>query len=114
MSIIGRRLTALAIGSALAVAPMLTVAQPAHATDCSELYAESGFTGSHVYSEKYRFCEGGGVIPLNAFVQQKNPVTGQWVTVASRPGFAAYRCNGSATRWYRFAAIGSGTPYPCG
>ncbi|MFG2007257.1 hypothetical protein ACGFNU_49715 [Spirillospora sp. NPDC048911] len=103
----------------LAVLPLtgaLALSTPAaHADKCTEVLTSLEFTGTHVAAEKFRICEGGGVIPLSVTIQQKDPSTGLWKTVASGVGGAAYACQGSSpSKRYRLAGGSSaGVLMPC-
>jgi hypothetical protein len=105
----------MAVGAALAVAPMAVLpSTPAHADRCIEQIAELGYTGTHVFGEKYRVCEGGGTIAQPVVIQQKNPNTGAWVTVAQGAGSAAYACQGhSPSKRYRMDTTSQGVLFPC-
>ncbi|MFI0450209.1 hypothetical protein [Actinomadura sp. 6N118] len=103
-------LAALPLGGAFALS-----APAAHADKCTELSVAMEFTGTHVVAEKFRICEGGGVIPLSVSIQQKDPASGLWKTVATGVGGAGYACKGSSpSKRYRLAGTTSaGVLLPC-
>jgi hypothetical protein len=58
-------------------------------------------SGNTVYAEFVSVCDDGETVDLPVNLQRKNPVTGQFVTIASGNGFASHVCTGSASITYR-------------
>ncbi|KAB2352406.1 hypothetical protein [Actinomadura rudentiformis] len=110
------RVAAIGVSAALPLGGAFALSAPAaHADKCTELYAEMEFTGTHVAADKFRICEGGGVILLTVGIQQKDPATGLWKTVATGVGSAGYACKGnSPSKRYRLSGTTSaGVLLPC-
>jgi len=109
------RLRPVMVGAALAAAPMAVLpSTPAHADRCTEQVVEFEYTGTHVVAEKYRICEGGGIIKQSVIIQQQNPSTGVWATVAQGVGAAGYACQGhSPSKRYRMGGTSQGVLFAC-
>jgi hypothetical protein len=116
-----RRLVSTLAGGALAVGGIgavgLATATPAAASNrtiCSQVIKTLEHTNGHVIGEAFRICNDGEIINLSVILQQRDPATGQWKTVATGSGFAGYQCQGTTVKRYRVGTIGTGTAFPCG
>lgn len=81
---------------------------------CSEGTAWPAAYAAAPYFVTIARSEGGGTIAQSVVIQQQNPNTGVWVTVAQGTGSAAYACQGhSPSKRYRMGNTSQGVLFPC-